>query len=92
VSSLSNFFQQHFVTFGAVTAFLLMKGGTQYRRKDKFSAVSWHVIGVVIAFVGAVWGMLTKQWLGLLVSASVLVYGVGQIRSIISEGKHNALP
>ena len=91
MSSLSDFFQQHFVAFGAVTAFLWMQGGTQYRKKDKFSAVSWLVIGVVIALIGVVWGAMAKQWLGLLASACVLVYGVGQIRPIIAEGKHNAL-
>ncbi len=92
MSSFSDLFQQHFVTCGAVTAFMWMIGGNQYRKKDKFSAVGWLVIGVVIALIGVVWGVLVKQWFGLLVSACVLVYGVGQIRSIVSEGKHNALP
>lgn len=92
MSSFSDFFQQHFVTCGAVTAFLWMKGGKQYRKKDTFSAVSWLVIGVVIALINVVWGVLEKQWFGLLVSVGVLVYGVAQIFSTISEGKHDALP
>ena len=79
------------MTFGAATALLWMKGGTQYRKKDRFSAVSWLVIGVVIALIGVVWGVLAKQWVGLLVSVCVLIYGVGQICSIISGGKHSAL-
>ncbi len=77
---MSNFIDQHWVMGGAVVALLWMVGGIQYRRKDSFAALSWLVIGALIALIDVCWGLKDKQWGGLTLGIIVLAFGLRKVR------------
>jgi hypothetical protein len=91
VSSLSDLFQRHFAIFWALTAFVWIKGGTQYRKKDTFTAISWLVIGLIIAVIDVIQGAIQKQWEGVLLGIIVFSLLSARVHTICHILSDNAI-
>jgi hypothetical protein len=81
MATISDFASKHWVLGGIVTSLLWFIAGRQYlSSRQRFAAMGWQSIAVIIGLIMCGWCVAEREWLGLAAGIVVVFIEVRSIR------------